>query len=385
MKSIVRNKWTLVLCLLYSCTFVHAQNGLDSLIIEHYYVANAADAAAADADATGAGYTTGALPVGSVTYRIYAQMQPGYKFEALYGNVPHPLKVNTTTSFYNNSGGGNTPTNWSRNSVKNTSGNVLALDSWFTVGGAASNAYGILKKEDSSIWGANLFAVSAGGVMQNNANLSGIPVTSKDGYCYSGFAPSNLPAPQTVTYVGLTTELNVFTDGSTVGNSFVTSNGSVASLNGSVGPTATNRVLLGQFTTDGKFCFEFNIQIGTPSGGTQQYVAQNPSGAEIQLPSMANCLSVATAVKPVAETTAALFHVYPNPGNDVVMLDIPSCKGELSYSIINVLGAELSHKKVEAGTNGQKEEINISDLCAGVYFIQVNVNGTCSTQRFVKR
>ena len=67
----------------------HAQNGLENIIVEKYYVANAADAAAADVDATNAGYATGALPVGSVTYRVYADLLPGYKVQALYGtNAP---------------------------------------------------------------------------------------------------------------------------------------------------------------------------------------------------------------------------------------------------------------------------------------------------------
>ncbi|HXC07237.1 MAG TPA: hypothetical protein VNZ86_20895, partial [Bacteroidia bacterium] len=100
----------------------HAQNGLVKLEVEKYYVANAADAASADNDATNAGIATGALPAGSVTYRIYADMLPGYKFEALYGNSAHPLKISTSTSFYNNSAGGNTPTNWSRTAIKNTTG-----------------------------------------------------------------------------------------------------------------------------------------------------------------------------------------------------------------------------------------------------------------------
>lgn len=283
----------------------HAQNGLESIIVEKYYVSNAADAASADADAVAAGYATGALPVGSVTYRIYADLLPGYKVQALYGTQSplHALQVTTTTSFYNNSAGGNTPTNWGRNSVKNTTGSVLGLDSWFSVGGAASNAYGILKSEDDvTTGGANLITAVSGNVLQNNAAAAGLPLTTQDGYFYSG-APSGLAAPQTVTFVGLTTELNPFTDGSTVGNSFFTTNGSIASLNGSVGPVAaTNKVLLGQFTTDGVFSFHLNLQIGTPTGGSQNYVASNPTGAEISIPS----LNLVPNIPPTVSITAPL-------------------------------------------------------------------------------
>ena len=73
-------------------TFAQAQNGLESVIIEKYYVSNAADAAG----------SVGTLPVGSVTYRIYADLLPGYKFQMAYGDASHSLKLTTTTTFFNN-------------------------------------------------------------------------------------------------------------------------------------------------------------------------------------------------------------------------------------------------------------------------------------------
>ena len=83
--------------------------------------------------------------------------------------------------------------------------------------------------------GAQLITTVAGNVLQNNDVIAGIPLISRDGYFYSG-APGGLAAPQAVTYVGLSTELNVFIDVSAGGNngkSFVTNNGAVSSLNGS--------------------------------------------------------------------------------------------------------------------------------------------------------
>ena len=46
----------------------YAQNGLENIVVEKYYVSNAADAAGSIAN------NGGALPVGAVTYRIYADM-----------------------------------------------------------------------------------------------------------------------------------------------------------------------------------------------------------------------------------------------------------------------------------------------------------------------
>ena len=71
-------------------TVAQAQNGLEQIVVEKYYISTAADAGAS---------VGGNLPAGSVTYRVYAYMLPGYKFQALYGNGDHTLKVSTTTSF----------------------------------------------------------------------------------------------------------------------------------------------------------------------------------------------------------------------------------------------------------------------------------------------
>ena len=73
----------------------------------------------------------------------------------------------------------------------------------------------------------------------------------------------------------------------TNGPVFSTWNGSWASLNGSIGPDSIdNKVLIAQITTDGIFSFELNIQIGTPTGGVQNFVAVNPVANEIVIPSL---------------------------------------------------------------------------------------------------
>ena len=93
------------LALLGSCAF--AQSGLDSIIVEKYYVADSTDSYAS------LNATAGILPIGSVTYRLYADLAPGYNFQALYGvNSPqHELRFSTTTSFFNNEDRGTTNAN----------------------------------------------------------------------------------------------------------------------------------------------------------------------------------------------------------------------------------------------------------------------------------
>src|ERR1700740_452253 len=69
-----------------------AQNGLEGIIVEKYYVADANDNA----------NSIGNLPIGAVTYRVFVDMLPGYKFQALYGVTGHAMTIQTSTTFFNN-------------------------------------------------------------------------------------------------------------------------------------------------------------------------------------------------------------------------------------------------------------------------------------------
>ena len=274
-------KITLIFGLVAFSSIVRAQNGLEQIIVEKYYVSNAADAAGSE----------GTLPVGSVTYRIYADMLPGYKFQSLYGNDNHALKVSTTTSFFNNEDRGATTANAiSSVQLKN---NTIALDSWFSVGASATGQFGVLKSEDNGV--ANL--VLANTLLKNNVADIGIPLTSQDGNIAG--------SPEAVTLVGITTELNIFDATSQAGNSLIVNGGAISALSGATGPTSENRILLGQFTTDGDFSFELNIQIGTQIPGiSQRYVAKNPTGNEISIPTLILVPNVAPSISISAVSSA---------------------------------------------------------------------------------
>jgi hypothetical protein len=250
--------------ILFICaTTLFAQNGLEGIIVEKYYVSNQNDASV---NGTG-----GILTPGSVTYRIYADLLPGYKFQAAFGIPDHELRMATTTSFFNNEDRGDiTPTYTKTQASQNT----VMLDSWLSAGGACAGNFGILKSEDNGV--ANV--VNTSGVLQNNDAAAGIPLTVQDGLITG--------SPEDVTVVGIDPEVLMLGADNLVGNLFSMSNGSWAALNGASGPTAANKVLIAQMTTNGIFSFKLNIQIGTPAGGVQQYVAENPAAGQIQLPGL---------------------------------------------------------------------------------------------------
>ncbi|MBK7243392.1 MAG: T9SS type A sorting domain-containing protein [Saprospiraceae bacterium] len=264
-------------------TFSYAQ-GLENIIVEKYYVSDAVDAAG----------SSGALPVGSVTYRVYADLAPNYVFQAIYGNLSpsHELKVSSSTTFFNNEDfGGKTPPTTSLTNIRK---NSVMLDSWFSVGGATSAKVAILKNDDTDGAVVNNTVPL---MLQNADPSAGVAISVKDGMIAG--------TPEAVTFVGFTTELDVFDGTSQVGGSFSTFNGSVASLNGSTGPTADNRVLLGQFTTDGVFGFELNVQIkNTITNVVERYVARNPQGTEQTIPSL--------ILEPNVPPTISSFTATPN-------------------------------------------------------------------------
>ena len=247
-----------------------AQSGLEGIVVEKFYSSNAADAA--NASAQGA---ASALNAGSVTYRVYVDMAAGYKFSQLYGTAAHPLQVSTTTNFFNDPNYGST-TNPSAQSTANIRKNTALLDSWFTTGGAAAGKLGVLKTEDSDGSPGN-----AQGVLQNNpGGLFGLPInigTTQSSSAADGMITGTVVAPN---ILGITaTDLGMFDQ--TPGNNFVSTNGAIAALGGVVGPTASNMVLIGQFTTDGVFSFHLNVQlVKIATGAAENYVSSNPVSGE---------------------------------------------------------------------------------------------------------
>ena len=261
-----------------------AQNGLEGIIVEKYYISNAADAAG----------SSGVLPVGSTTYRIYIDLLPGYTFQAAYGVAGHELRFQTTTSFFNNEDYGSTVPTFSKTNARN---NTVMLDSWLSGGAGCAANFGILKSEDGVAGGTTV--VNANGILANADPNAGIPLTTQDGF-YNGTTSS-------VTVLGFTAaELDVIDATSNVGNLISTTNASWAVLGGATGPIpATNKILIAQFTTDGTFSFKLNLQIGTPTPGvSQNFVAENPVGSEILFPGL----------------------IYPAPSNPTAQVSIASNK-----------------------------------------------------------
>ena len=79
---------------------------------------------------------------------------------------------------------------------------------------------------------------------------------------------------------------------------------------------------------------------------------------------------------------ARMIKVYPNPANDMAGVEIDLIEGaDVIVNVVNTVGQTVytASEAMAAGT--QKLNINTADMSAGLYFVNVTVNGTSETLR----
>jgi hypothetical protein len=335
-----------------------SQNGLEKIIVEKYYVSNENDTSV-DGDG-------GELPVNSVTYRVYIDMLPGYIFQAAFGVPGHELKIASTTRFFNNEDRGAKFPTYSRNQAQT---NTVMLDSWLSVGGGCKDYAGVLKSHDD---GVNTI-VNADGVLQNDDPRAGIPLTDQDGLVLMFAEP--------VTVLGFfDADISMFEDVNTapIPSVFSSMEGVWSSLNGSMGPDSVeNIVLLGQFTTDGVFEFELNLQIRNETTfDTETYVARDPIGSEVLFDQLIHIdsLDLVSSARTELFDLSNKISVYPNPTNSKVNIGI-SKQIALSdtgnhYEIKSMDGATLYSGNI----TGHLTSLELGDvLPPGMYLLSLQL------------
>jgi hypothetical protein len=251
---------TIIICSIFYSTLF--SQGLENLIIEKYYISNSND--------TLLNKYNGQLKMGATTYRIYVDLLPGYRLQAVYGSKKHPMYIKTSTFFYNNGELGNTsPFVLPRKAIwKNT----IMIDSWLTIGTAAEEFIGIPKKYDDTV----KTIIHEKGLLQNDINKMGFPLFQRDGLKAVEIVPK-------VTFFGMDS-LDYVLGNKCQGSRLYIDNGAWATLGkGVVGADSlgNNHVLIAQLTTDGELSMELNLQIGSPEGKIINYVARKPEGNEL--------------------------------------------------------------------------------------------------------
>ena len=165
---------------------------------------------------------TSVQPAGTITYRVYAELQDSDDFLSAITAIEgcHPMNISTTTSFYNNAAGGVLGSDL--NAALCASSPGAGYDSFLTIGQLTSADAG----QTQAVFSNPTNPISAAFANENGSNFNVI-----DGTIF-------------------------------------TTNGAVNGLPS--GPN--NRVLLGQFTTDGNFSFDINLQVFDGGNGSQNLV-----------------------------------------------------------------------------------------------------------------
>ena len=228
---------------------------IHNLFVETYYVSDAADAADSTNYYDDSTYAMPVLPVGSKTYRVYIELEPGSRLKKIYGDVNHALKISSTQNFYNNIDRSQTGyfgfyiyKNWF------SANPTIALDSWLTLGLGERTNSGTLKVKDND--GSLL---SGTGLLTNNDASAGIPITTAD-----GFTPSNLTAPVWSDY-GFRDNISGGIDTTVFGSvnngsQFISNDAYLMQNTGVIGAsTDSDKVLVAQLTTLGDISFELNV------------------------------------------------------------------------------------------------------------------------------
>ncbi len=233
-----------VIALATCYSYVSAQNTTDPTAIEDVFVETYYISDGSELNQDG----EPVLPAGSITYRIYLDLKLGYNLLAIIGNSTNPLKIETTTSFYNHPDLGAITGDLIHPMLINSPG--VALDSWLTIGAASFKHIGVPLEKD-----------------RDGSVLSLTGLDSRD-----GLFETEIPR-----IFGYNIDLAPFDAKGSQHTSFYADNSAIAVLGGVEDQMNGNIILLGQITTDGQLTFELNLLIGTPTcGDAIKYVAGEP-------------------------------------------------------------------------------------------------------------
>jgi hypothetical protein len=237
-----------------------SQQGLEGIIVEKYYISTEEDNAHPE--------LSGELTPGSITYRIYVDLKPGYTFQMAYGAPNHELFIKSTDLFYNHLEYGAEYPN--RIPLRTYPRNCTRLDSWLSAGGAGENQVGVLKSEDDTL---NVLKTS-GQYLKNDSKKMGLSLEVVDGLRerYNQTFPTFYQMDSTIKGLGSVTNTNTIS----------VNNGAWACMGKGVqgADSLNNKVLIAQLTTHGELSYQLNLLIGTPEGKSEKYVAHNPMEGE---------------------------------------------------------------------------------------------------------
>jgi hypothetical protein len=246
-------------------SLISLSQGLEKVFVETYYIADVEDEKHK--------YARG-LKSGMVTYRIWVDMQEGYKLLSIYGAPGNPLLLQSSLPFFNDTLHGSIEA--PKIKEYNLGANGLLLDSYIALSGANSSDLAVLKTDDTDgsvvrpgLESENTTIVDRGMLMSDHPD-AGTALRDAD-----GLMNGQVPALIKFGY-----DFTAFAEAENDGR-IEFDNGAWAVLKGLKGPfPEKNYVLIAQVTTAGDLSFGFNLQLLSADGVTEYYVASSPEEAE---------------------------------------------------------------------------------------------------------
>jgi hypothetical protein len=240
--------------------------GIERIFVEEFYRVNSVDASIPQ--------NTGEVKEGAVTYRVYLDLLPGYRFQAAYGTPQHPLYFRSSDSFYNHVEVGNANPNVIPE--RTYANNIAYLDSWLSIGAAGENHLGIpLSLDTTKDW----LEIKWNGQYLQSPLGNQWAIEERDGLV----RVEKMTFP---TFYNMDEQKKLI-HADTRSSELVVDNGAWAAMGkGTVGADSlhSNMILIGQFTTAGDLNYGLNIMIRTPEGKSVRYVYDQPGEGEILLP-----------------------------------------------------------------------------------------------------
>lgn len=269
---------------------------IEKVIVEPFHIATSGDEA------------NGGPKAGSVTWRIYLDLIPDAEFLFITGDkadVNRTLKFSTTTTFFNHANGDVQPNVSKANAIAGT----IGFDTYLTAGAATNdNYFGVPKTIDPSG-----YVLNTGAAFNPSSISPGVD-----------FTPNFKNTP------GVTYESTAVTFGPDLGQK-------------GYDPSGQNILLIGQFTTDGEFCFNMSAGVRNKNGDFEFVMYSDDviaDGTEFVLTDLKQCPKIIPNDNklPVATLTAPL-------ASDKV------CKDSTLTIKANATDADGTVKKVEFFAN----------------------------------
>lgn len=116
--------------------------------------------------------------------------------------------------------------------------------------------------------------------------------------------------------------------------------------------------------------------------GQNIYIAWRNNNSDKNLLSIDNVAITATATASTADFLASKLSVFPNPANDVVTITNNANLLINAVQVNDINGRTVKAVKLDAVSEAQ---VNVSELNAGVYFMNITTNEGVSTKKIVKK